>query len=869
MNPTPVDITWVLLCSALVFLMQMGFLCLESGLTRNKNNINLAAKNLTDFAISLVLYWAVGFGLMFGVSQSGWIGTSDYFLPFRDVGMWRAAFFVFQAAFCGVAATILSGAVAERMRFRAYMLIAVVVSGVVYPVSGHWAWNGFGIGEANGWLAGLGFVDFAGSTVVHSVGGWVALATLLIIGARTGKYDERGRPRKIPASNLPIATLGVLILWIGWIGFNGGSMLALNDAVPPLVANTMLAGAMGLLGAIFVGWRNSEHVEIHYAMNGCLAGLVAITAGCHAVSALSAAVIGAVAGLVMVGATHLLDRFQIDDAVGAIPVHLAAGIWGTLAVGIFGNPELLATGLLRLQQIQAQIIGIVVVGFWAFVVSFLVLKTINRFMVLRVTPEEEEIGLNVVEHGERTDLIDLFETMDRQTRSGDLSIRAHTEPFTEVGRIANRYNQVMGSLQVTVDNLTETNMELEKANEVIRGHSDRMEQELNLGREIQMSMVPLMFPPFPEHDEFSIYAKLNPAREVGGDFYDFYFLDERRLLVCIADVSDKGVPAALFMAVAKTVIKSQAASEQSVANILTQVNAELSQSNSSCMFVTIFIGILDIQTGELVYSNGGHNPPLLRREDASIERLSKVHGPVVGAREGLVYGESRLRMRPNDLLLLYTDGVIEATNAQGDFFSEHRLEKVLSDSNSNMCRASVDLVTARVEQFEKEVEQSDDITVLALRFVGADSDGKAAPEVFRIRGNVDDMSIADDKLDAVAERHRIPADIVSKFKIILDELLSNIISYAHADDKDHEIELWMEVANSRFLLAITDDGIPFNPLTAETPDTNTPIEERELGGLGIHLARTLADEATYQRQADKNVLTLVKQFGPSGVTSDG
>ena len=412
--------------------------------------------------------------------------------------------------------------------------------------------------------------------------------------------------------------------------------------------------------------------------------------------------------------------------------------------------------------------------------------------------------------------------------------------------------------------LSKSNEELEKVNGVIRGHNDRMGQELDLGREIQMSMVPLIFPPFPEHDEFSIYAKLNPAREVGGDFYDFYFLDERRLLVCIGDVSDKGVPAALFMAVAKTVIKSQAASEQSVANILTQVNAELSQSNSSSMFVTIFIGILDIQTGELVYSNGGHNPPLLRREDASIERLSKVHGPIVGAREGLVYGESRLRMRPNDLLLLYTDGVTEATNAQGELFAEHRLEKVLSNSNSNMARASVDLVTARVEQFEKEVEQSDDITVLALHFVGAGSDGKAAPEVFRIRSNFDDMSIADDKLDAVAERHEIPADIVSKFKIILDELLSNIISYAYADDKDHEIELWMEVADRRFLLTITDDGIPFNPLTPETPYTNTPIEERELGGLGIHLVRTLADEATYQRQADKNVLTLVKEFAPSG-----
>jgi sigma-B regulation protein RsbU (phosphoserine phosphatase) len=286
------------------------------------------------------------------------------------------------------------------------------------------------------------------------------------------------------------------------------------------------------------------------------------------------------------------------------------------------------------------------------------------------------------------------------------------------------------------------------------------------------------------------------------------------------------------------------------------------------MFVTLFIGILDRQTGELVYSNGGHNPPLLRREDTSIERLSTVHGPIVGAREGLVYGESRLRMRPNDLLLLYTDGVTEATNAKGELFSEDRLEKVLSNSSSNMCRASVDLVTAGVEQFEQGVEQSDDITVVALHFVGADSDGNAGPEVFRIRNNYDDMPIAEAKLDAVGERHGIPSDIVSKFKVILDEILSNIISYAYADENDHEIELWMEVVNNRFLLTINDDGNPFNPLTTEPPDINAPIEERELGGLGLHLVRTLADEATYQRQGDRNVLTLVKEFAKPGMTSE-
>lgn len=419
----------------------------------------------------------------------------------------------------------------------------------------------------------------------------------------------------------------------------------------------------------------------------------------------------------------------------------------------------------------------------------------------------------------------------------------------EVGALTGAFRHMRDSLKAYIRNL-----------EITTREKERHESELQIAHEIQMSMIHLIFPPFPEHEEFSIYANLSPAREVGGDFYDFLFMDERRLLVCIGDVSDKGVGAALFMAVAKTVIKSQALSERSAAEIVTRANKELSQSNTTCMFVTLFVGVLDIQTGELVYSNGGHNPPLLRRADASIERLSAAHGPMVGVKEDMVYGESRVQMKPNDLLLLYTDGVTEAMNGQGELFSEERLKTLLTDPRSGMCRASVELITASVERFEQGAGQSDDVTVLALSFTGANGDGRGGPEVFSIRNSYEDMPIAEKRLDAVGERHKIPADVLSRFRVILDEILSNIISHAYTDDNQHEIELWMEAVNKRFLLTITDDGRPFNPLSVEPPDTSASMEERELGGVGIHLVRTLADEAIYQRQGEKNVLTLIKEY---------
>lgn len=447
MDPSLLDMIWVILSAALVFLMQAGFLCLESGLTRAKNNIDVAIKNLSDLGASVLLYWGVGFALMFGLSQGGWIGASDFFPPIGQGDAWLATFFIFQAMFCATSVTILSGAVAERMRFGGYLVVTLLISGLIYPIYGHWAWNGAQSGGSAGWLGRLGFVDFAGSTVVHSVGGWVALAALLIIGSREGRFPVDGVPRKITGSNLPMAILGVILLWLGWFGFNGGSTLAFNEQVPGIVANTVLGGAGGGMAALTLGWWRRGRADVDLLINGSLAGLVAITANCQAVTALSAVVIGGVGGIVMLFVGNLLERFHIDDAVGAIPVHLGAGIWGTLAVALFGDPEFLGTGLGLGGQLGIQTLGIIVCGAWAFGVGYLVLRIIHSFSPLRVTPEQERVGLNVSEHGATTELLDLLTAMDHQEKTGEIGFRVPVEPFTEVGQIAGKYNRVMHSVE--------------------------------------------------------------------------------------------------------------------------------------------------------------------------------------------------------------------------------------------------------------------------------------------------------------------------------------------------------------------------------------------------------------------------------------
>jgi Amt family ammonium transporter len=387
------DYVWTLVAAALVFFMQAGFAMVETGFTRAKNAVNIMMKNLMDFSIGSLAFWAIGFGLMFGVSSTGWFGTSGFFLSDFKVGgdPWVLAFWMFQVVFCATAATIVSGAMAERTKFSGYLIYSAVVSAVIYPVFGSWAWGSLYRGE--GWLEGLGFIDFAGSTVVHSVGGWAALAGTIVLGPRMGKYMKNGQIKPILGHNMPLAALGVFILWLGWFGFNPGSTTAANKDIAMIFVNTNLAAAAGAALAMTTSWLRFGKPEIGMSLNGALAGLVAITSPCASVTPLSAVFIGAIAGVIVVLSVLFFDKIKVDDPVGAISVHGVCGAWGTLAAGIFN------IGGTSLKIIGVQLLGIGACFLWVFPTAFLMFKLIDKTVGLRVSAEEEMEGLDVAEHG--------------------------------------------------------------------------------------------------------------------------------------------------------------------------------------------------------------------------------------------------------------------------------------------------------------------------------------------------------------------------------------------------------------------------------------------------------------------------------------
>ncbi|MBD2485443.1 ammonium transporter [Planktothrix sp. FACHB-1365] len=441
-----IDILWLLVCSGLVFLMQPGFMCLESGLTRSKNSINVAVKNFADFGISVALFWAFGYALMFSKTPTGGIDPGSFFFDTTS-SPGVAAFFLFETMFCSTATTIVSGASAERMKFGSYLLVAALTSGMIYPIFGHWVWNGLEINQVRGWLGEKGFVDFAGSTVVHSIGGWVSLAVVLVIGPRIGRFSLDQLPQQMRGSNLQLSVLGTMLLWLGWLGFNGGSYLHLDVGVASVIVNTVLAGTSGMLIGAMLGWLLHGRPEVELIINGSLAGLVAITASSPVVSTPIAPIIGGIGAGVMVLVSLTLQRWQIDDAVDAIAVHAGGGVWGTLAVGLFGNLSLLNTGLSRGQQILVQALGVGVSFLWGFGLTWVILYTINRYFPLRVSIEAETTGLNISEHGAKTEVYDLFEVMEYQARTQDFRRRVPENQFTEVGQIGFRYNQVMQALE--------------------------------------------------------------------------------------------------------------------------------------------------------------------------------------------------------------------------------------------------------------------------------------------------------------------------------------------------------------------------------------------------------------------------------------
>ena len=389
---THADYVWTLIAAALVFFMQAGFAMVESGFTRAKNAINIMMKNLMDFSMGSIAFWAVGFGLMFGVSKTGWFGTSGFFLSDFSPGgdPWVLAFWMFQVVFAATAATIVSGAMAERTKFSGYLIYSVFISALIYPIFGSWAWGS--LYNGGGWLENLGLIDFAGSTVVHSVGGWAALAGAIVLGPRIGKYTKDGKIKPILGHNMPLAALGVFILWLGWFGFNPGSTTAANKDIAMIFVNTNLAAAAGALFAMGVSWIKFGKPEISMSLNGALAGLVAITSPCATVTPLSSIIIGAIAGIIVVLSVLFFDKIRVDDPVGAISVHGVCGAWGTLSAGIFN------IGGTTAKIIGVQAIGIVACFVWTFGTAFILFKIIDMTVGLRVSPEEEASGLDHSEH---------------------------------------------------------------------------------------------------------------------------------------------------------------------------------------------------------------------------------------------------------------------------------------------------------------------------------------------------------------------------------------------------------------------------------------------------------------------------------------
>ncbi len=411
------------------------------------------------------------------------------------------------------------------------------------------------------------------------------------------------------------------------------------------------------------------------------------------------------------------------------------------------------------------------------------------------------------------------------------------------------------------------NEELEESLEYLRrtrSAKDRMESELNIGRDIQMSMLPLSFPAFPERHDFDIYAALYPAQEVGGDFYDLFLIDENHLCFCVGDVSGKGVPAALFMAVTKTLIKSRADTDMSPAKIVSHVNCEQSKGNDSCMFVTLFLAILDLPSGNMVYCNAGHNPPYLQRSSGELERLDARHGPVIGAVEDMGYDESSLQLQPGDLVYLYTDGITEAMNSNRDLYGEQRMVGQLEGREFDSAAAAVTASVDDVWAFQGDAPQADDITVLATRYNGSGPVAQTRELHLQLRNRLEEIDRANGAFSVFANALDLPAAPRQQVCLCLDEMLVNIISYGYPDGEEHLIDLHVVAGEDELVITLSDDGIPFDPFNREEPDTGLSVEERPIGGLGVHLVKNLMDNCHYERRGEHNVVQLSKSFTPSG-----
>ena len=689
-----VDTLWVIDCAILVFIMQAGFMCVESGLSRHKNSINVALKNATDFGVSVVVFWLFGFGLMFGKSFNGFFGTDLFFFA-TDVSEYQT-YFVFQAMFVATAATIISGAVAERLKFVGYLVMTVFATGIIYLIVGHWGWSSSYLGEAmnKGWLAAIGFVDFAGSTIVHSVGGWIALAGVLILGPRIGKYSEANKG-KFTGSSFPLAVLGTLILWFGWFGFNGGSNGGMDDAVPLILINTFLSAAFGLITSLIISFLVFKKPDPFYVILGPLAGLVSITAACNSVNSIIAIIIGIIGTIIAIIVNELLEKKEIDDVVGAVPVHLAAGVWGTIAVGLFSNLETLGTGLTRIEQIKVQIIGVVVIGAFSFISSYIFFRVLNYFYPLRVSPIHEELGLNIAEHGAVSVEHDLISILDKQSKSGDLKVRGPQDPFTAGGVIGLYYNKLMSKLEQSE---TEKNK-----------WRDRISKEVNLAVKVQENFLPKR-----NLDNFPVSGINIPAREVSGDFFSFYPHNESIYFI-IADVAGKGIHAGMVMAKASTLFEIMSKDKVDPDEMMFHMNNDLYQTKTAGMFVTSILGEYNLLTDEIRWVNAGHQPALIREKSGKYIEFDSSSTPlgVIKHKDKSVYKLEKTKLN-DGRFYVFTDGLSESLNDKGEEIGIEGSIKIIENNFNSDLKKQLKDVTAETISTAKNNSLSDDLTLVAI-----------------------------------------------------------------------------------------------------------------------------------------------------------
>lgn len=748
-----VNFLWVLASAALVMCMQIGFCMLEAGLVRSKNSINVAIKNLCDFCVAAILFWVSGFALMFGNSPTGWVGISDFFLESVTAPS-ALVFFIFQLMFCATSATIVSGAVAERMSFASYLIVTAVVSGLLYPIAGGWAWN------QNGWLHQLGFRDFAGSTVVHGVGGWVALASVIILGPRIGRFDIK---HSLASSHsLVISTIGVLVLFVSWFGFNGGSTFALTDAVPGILLNTVLGGAAGFIGALVSVWPHKKLPELPPALNGCVGGLVAITAGCQAMSPASALLVGFIGGVLSYLAVLALEALRIDDVVGASAAHGVPGVWGTLAVAIFGNLEVLDTGLGRWEQLGIQLLGVSVFFAWAFGVGWAVLFAINKLHPLRVDADLELVGLNVSEHGASTEIIDLLNEMAHHSYKGEFTERVSFEPFTEVGQIATQYNRVIDKVVAEMEMRESIARHLQRARDESENANRKIFSSLQYARRIQHAILPS-----PRQlqetlgDHFVLYE---PRDIVSGDFYWCATVGTKRFCA-VVDCTGHGVPGAFMSMIGYLLLEHTIVEEQMLepAEILSAIHQRVRQAlgqnsdEGAGNRDGMEMALIRIDRDEVIFA--GANRPLwwfipTMGEPEFGEIGGDHHGIGGGALEPemIEFTQHRIPRHPQLALYLQTDGLLQQPNHLRAIYDRRRLRELLSSLQTTPISQQARHVSASLQNFRGGAKQRDDITLIGLQPFSlpepevppsAVNGTEYGDELFRLEGPMTSRAIAD------------------------------------------------------------------------------------------------------------------------------